>query len=102
MTELCVMCGATLPTESGSQVCRTCELTAGLDFMKFRCPECGEMMEVWSKRIVSYTPGRFDSYPYLAVDLIYHCDKCGCDWDSEYTLDFGDVGQTGPKRHYWG
>ena len=103
MTDLCVMCGAVLPTECGKQVCRTCELTAGIKFMDFlRCPACEERLKLYSKQVVKYTPSEWDSYPRLEVDLIYHCESCGCDWDSEYTQEFGDEGQTGLKRHYWG
>ena len=102
MTELCVMCGAILPTEHESMICRTCELTAGIKFMDFlRCPVCGERLQLYSKHIVEYDPGRWDKFPYMVVDLIYHCE-CGCDWDSQYTQEFGDESQTGLKRHYWG
>ena len=103
MTELCVMCGNVLPTESESIVCRDCELTAGIKFMDFlRCPVCGERLKLYSKQVIEHIPGRWDSYPYLVVDLIYHCEECGCDWDSQYTQEFGDEGQTGLKRHFWG
>lgn len=102
MCELCVMCGAVLPTEYGSQVCRTCELTAGIKFMQFKCPECGEEMEVWHKNVIQYTQGVWDGFPRMTVELIYHCDKCGCDWDSLYDTIYGDVFQNLPTRHYWG
>ena len=103
MSELCVMCGNVLPPESGSQVCRTCELTAGIKFMDFlRCPVCGERLSLWYKHVTRYIPIQYDFFPYLEVDLIYHCDACGCDWDSQYTQEFGDEGQTGLTRHFWG
>lgn len=100
--ELCVMCGRVLPTECGSQVCKTCELTAGIKFMDFlRCPVCGERLELWSKEVIKHIPAKGDQFPYLAIDLIYHCE-CGLDWDSQYTQEFGDEGQTRLTRHYWG
>ena len=103
MADLCVMCGAVLPTESGDMVCRTCKLTSGIKFMDFlRCPVCGERLELWSKHVTRYIPAQYDAFPYLEVDLIYHCEGCGCDWDSQYTQEFGDESQTGLKRHYWG
>ncbi len=102
MTELCVMCGRTLPTECGSQTCRTCELTAGIQFMKFKCPECGEIMEVWYKEVVEYRDATWGSFQDITIDLIYHCDNCGCDWDSQYQSSWGDSGQSQLKRHYWG
>lgn len=100
--ELCVMCGAVLPTENNSQVCRTCELTAGIQFMTFKCPECGEELELYYKHVVEHRDAWWDSFHYSIIDLIYHCDKCGCDWDSQYTSSFGSQGQTSLKRHFWG
>ena len=102
MTELCVMCGNVLPTESESMVCRDCELTAGINFMKFTCPECGEVMEVWYKKVVEHRDATWDSFQYTIIDLIYHCDNCGCDWDSHYQSSWGDFSQSKPTRHFWG
>ena len=100
--ELCVMCGNVLPTESTSQVCRTCELTAGIQFMTFKCPECDEELELYSKHVVEHRDAVWDSFSYTIIDLIYHCEHCGCDWDSQYTSSWGDHGQTQLKRHFWG
>jgi predicted RNA-binding Zn-ribbon protein involved in translation (DUF1610 family) len=100
--DFCVKCGQDLPTENGSQVCRDCELTAGISFMKFNCPECGEKLQIYYKHVVEHRDAWWDSFPCTIVDLIYHCDKCGCDWDSKYTGSWGDSGQTALKRHYWG
>lgn len=103
MTELCVMCGNVLPTECSSQVCRTCELTAGIEFMKFKCPECGEELIIYAKQLLDYVQVNSpEEWPFLRIGLLYHCQHCGCDWSSEYTADFGDEGQTQLKRHYWG
>ena len=102
MANLCVMCGAVLPTESGSQVCRDCELTTGIQFMKFKCPECGEELELYYKHVLEHRDTWWDSFHYSIIDLIYHCNKCGCDWDSQYTSSFGSQGQSALKRHYWG
>ena len=102
MIELCAACGRVLPTECGKQICRTCELTADIKFMEFACPSCGEKLEIFSTYVARYNPHCWDGWPYLNVDLIYHCNKCGNDWDSEYTQEFGDEGQTALKRHYWG
>ena len=103
MMNLCVMCGNTLPTESNSQVCKTCEVTAGIRFMDFlRCPVCGERLKLYSKYLTQYIPAQADSFPYIEVDLIYHCEACHLDWHSQYTQEYGDEGQTGLKRHYWG
>lgn len=100
--DFCVMCGATLPDECGSQVCRTCELTAGIQFMKFKCPECGEELEVWAKYIIEHRDAIWDSFPYTHIALIYHCKYCGCDWDSDYWSQWGDTSQTKLIRHFWG
>lgn len=102
MVNLCVMCGAVLPTESSRQVCRDCELTAGIQFMKFKCPECGEELELYYKHVLEHRDAVWDSFQYTLIDLIYHCNKCGCDWDSHYTSSWGDSSQTTLKRHYWG
>lgn len=103
MTELCVMCGNVLPTESGSQVCQTCELTTGIQFMTFKCPECGEDLVIYAKQLLDYVrPDSVEVWPFLRVGLLYHCNCCGCDWSSEYTQEFGDESQTGLKRHFWG
>ena len=99
--DLCVMCGRELPTECSSQVCKTCELTTGCNFMILRCPECGREMEIWYKDITRYEPMFFDSFTRMTVDLIYHCE-CGCDWDSRYDTLYGSEMQTLPTRHYWG
>ena len=98
----CVMCGRTLPDENGSQVCRHCELTAGIKFFEYTCPECGSKMEIYYKEVVTHKGASWDCFPTLVVDLIYHCDHCGCDWDSQYSSSWGDEGQTFPSRHYWG
>ena len=100
--DFCVMCGRTLPTECGSQVCRTCELTAGMNFMKFICPCCGKVMEIWYKEVTSYHKSYFNDFPSMEVDLIYHCDGCGCDWDSQCHYEYGNIEQTELKRHFWG
>lgn len=100
--ELCVMCGRVLPTESNSMVCRTCRLTANCDFIKFNCPECGKPLTVYSTEVVEHRPAKCDAWSYLEVDLIYHCNHCGCDWDSLYVSEWGDSSQTKPHRHYWG
>jgi predicted RNA-binding Zn-ribbon protein involved in translation (DUF1610 family) len=102
MADLCVMCGRILPDECGSHVCHTCELTAGINFMEFYCPKCGHKMELFYKQVVSYRPGSFDAYPQIVVDLIYHCDQCGCDWDSQCDYEHGDIAQSELKRHFWG
>lgn len=102
MAELCVMCGNVLPDESGSQVCRDCKLTAGIQFMEFECPECGEKLQVYYKHVVEHRDAWWDSFHYTIVDLIYHCDKCGNDWDSQYSSSLGTQGQTHLKRHFWG
>ena len=100
--ELCVMCGRELPNECGSQVCRTCELTADINFMRFYCPCCGKEMEVWHKEVIHYCKSYFNDFPCISVDLIYHCDNCGCDWDSQCHYEYGDISQSELKRHYWG
>ena len=100
--ELCVMCGRELPNESGSQVCRTCLLTSDVSFMKFDCPECGMPLDIYYTEVTEHTPASWDCFRTLGVDLIYHCDYCGCDWDSKYHTCNGDVGQTGLTRHFWG
>ena len=100
--EFCIMCGRTLPTECGSQVCNTCDLTAGMKFMTFKCPECGEKLVIYYKEVVEHRDATWDSFHYTIVDLIYHCHNCGCDWDSRYISSYGDKSQTTLKRHYWG
>ena len=99
--DFCVMCGRELPIECGSQFCRTCELTAGCNFMTLKCPECGREMEIWYKDITKYEHAIWGSFARMTVDLIYHCE-CGCDWDSRYDTLYGDEMQTLPTRHYWG
>lgn len=100
--DFCVMCGRTLPTECDSQICRTCKLTAGINFMEFTCPECGEKLEIWYKEVVEYRDAAWDSFHYTIVDLIYHCEHCGSDWDSQYQSSWGDSGQSALRRHFWG
>ena len=101
--DFCVMCGATLPDECGSQVCRTCEATAGFHFMELNCPECGKPLEIYYKGLIDSRPALdSDEWPYLEVDLIYHCEHCGCDWDSKFVYDWGDISQTKLVRHFWG
>ena len=100
--DFCVACGATLPTESGNQVCKTCRLTKDIKFITFNCPECGEPMTIYYKQVIDHREAVGDAYPFLQVDLIYHCGKCGCDWDSTYVYNWGDTSQSAPTRHYWG
>lgn len=99
----CVMCGATIPDESGSMVCKTCEVTANIKFMDFlRCPVCGERLKLYSKYLTRYIPAQYDSFPYIELDLIYHCEGCYLDWQTQYTQEFGDEGYTGLTRKFWG
>ena len=98
MYEFCVMCGSKVLSESNSQVCRTCELTTGINFETYTCPECGETMTIYYRHVVAHQPDR----NLLEVALIYHCDKCGCDWDNLYTQDWGDKKYSGLTRHFWG
>ena len=100
--DFCVMCGRTLPTECGSQACRTCELTADMNFLEFYCPCCGRKMEIWYKEVVYHRPGPTIDFPYMEIDLIYHCGNCGNDWDSHCTYEFSNISQTKLKRHFWG
>ena len=102
MVELCTECGRILTANHNNGVCRTCELTKNVHFMEFTCPDCGEKLTIWFKEVIHYNPQCFDAWPYLNVELIYHCANCGNDWDSYYTREFGDEGQTALKRHYWG
>lgn len=102
--ELCVMCGAVLPDESNSHVCKTCVLTTSVQFMNFTCPECGKKLKLMSKYVTHYRPAtRCGNYAVMSVDLIYHCDHCGSDWDSEYNSDeWSDETQSKLTRHFWG
>lgn len=96
--ELCISCGRV----SGSKICKHCQLTKNIKFMEYTCPECGTKMEIWYKEVTSYKGASWDCFPTMTVELIYHCPNCGCDWDSTYTSNWGDEGQTRPARHYWG
>lgn len=71
-------------------------------YIAFQCPECGKELEIWYEKTVDFSPGDVLNWPYEAVDLIYHCGNCGCDWDSVWETQFGDTMQTPLKRHYWG
>ena len=103
MGDYCVACGRELPTESTSHICRDCKLTADCEFMTWHCPECGKKMEIMYHHVTAYQPPLVENqWRHIEVDLIYHCDHCGCDWDSYYSEDWGDKGQSVPKRHFWG
>lgn len=71
-------------------------------YMECNCPECCGKLEIWYENVVESRPGEWDTFPYERVDLIYHCNKCGCDYDSVWTTEWGDTSQTQLKRHYWG
>lgn len=103
MGEYCVCCGASMPSESNRHICRTCELTGDIQFMRFDCPECGKPLDIYYKRVNAYeAPLVADQWRHLNVDLIYHCHNCGCDWYSNFIEDWGDQGQSALRRHYWG
>lgn len=102
MVELCTQCGRILTANHKDGVCRTCQLTENIQFMEFTCPECGEKLTIWFKEVSRYRPSQLGDWPYLHVDLIYHCANCGSDWNSYYTYEFGDESQRALKRHYWG
>ena len=68
-------------------------------YMKFNCPECGELLEV-------YYEGPIEERRQEPWDIIFgyrvlirHCDNCGCDWENEW---FGDELESELKRKFWG
>ena len=71
-------------------------------YMQWQCPECGENLEIWYEHTVKSLPKAGGDFPHEQVDLIYHCGKCGSDWDSTWDTQWGDVTQSHLKRHYWG
>ena len=102
-TKLCIECGHVLPQDYEGAVCETCLLTKNISFIEFTCPECGEKLEIWAKQLLDYVePQASDEWPRIAVGLLYHCDKCGRDWSSEYVNEWGDSFQSELQRHYWG
>ena len=71
-------------------------------YMQWRCPECEEILEIWYEKITEYPIEDMRGYPCKTAELIYHCKNCGCDWDSIWETQWGDVSQTPLTRHYWG
>ena len=105
MTKLCETCGRLLSQAHQGEVCRTCEgtKTHNLKFMGFYCPECDTILKIYHTQLLDYVePTHSDEWPFVKIGLMYHCPHCGCDYTSEFTYDWGDIGQTELKRHYWG
>lgn len=74
MTDICVMCGAELPTECNSMVCTKCQQG---DYPKGPlCPNCGTALETMAMSKYETTDG-------FGYSTVYHCNQCGNDWEKE-------------------
>jgi predicted RNA-binding Zn-ribbon protein involved in translation (DUF1610 family) len=101
MENTCVCCGREIP--EGSQVCYMC--MNGMrkrTYIEFNCPECGAPLEVLAEYLVAKSVARFDCFGYEKRELIRHCNNCHCDWVNEWENQFGDVGESQPRRKFWG
>ena len=58
-------------------------------YIELDCPECGCELEVYYDG-----PNKYDD-----MLLIRHCDKCGCDWESEW---LHNMFETELRRKFWG
>ena len=65
-------------------------MTTENSYIKFNCPECGAPLEV-------YYDGPHSGYP--EPWLIRHCERCLCDWESEW---HEDGSETEMVRKFWG
>ena len=103
MENTCVCCGEIIP--EGMQVCYACERLTGQEkrtYMRFNCPECGAPLEVWADSLEKEIPAKFDCFKYEERYLIRHCNKCGRDWENEWSTQWGDVCETQLRRKFWG
>lgn len=69
---------------------------------KWHCEECGEPLEIWLDDIIESQKPEGDGYLYERRHLMWHCANCGCDYENEWTTQWGDTGETKPQRKYWG
>lgn len=86
MENTCVCCGRVIP--EGSQVCSICISRA--TYTKRNCPECGKPLEVYYDG-----PNSSHHEPFL----IRHCEKCLCDWESDW---YDDGNESELRRKFWG
>ena len=70
--------------------------------MKFNCPECDALLEVWADYLIAKSSERHGCFGYEKRELIRHCENCHCDWVNELETQFGDVRESQMRRKFWG
>ncbi len=90
MDNTCVCCGAALPTESCSHVCKKCENLDGDHHVP--CLNCGEPLSVinyhWYKTVAGH-----------AKNTVFHCESCRLDWEKDEEFIAQPIKF---KRKFWG
>ena len=69
---------------------------------KWRCEECGEPLEIWLDKLEEECSAEGDGFRYERHYLIWHCTKCGCDYENYWETQWGDIMESKPQRKYWG
>jgi transposase-like protein len=74
MNNTCVSCGAKLPTEYPSMLCKRCEMECADN--NPLCPSCGDTLELMN--VSNYNTS--DGFGYSSL---FHCRQCHSDWEKE-------------------
>ena len=90
MDNVCVACGAELPTEYGSMICKQCE--SSLFNSIVLCPSCGSHLEIIQKSTYNTSDG-------FGYSTLFHCSRCRSDWEREEEYLAKPVKF---RRKYWG
>ena len=72
-------------------------------YMKFDCPECGALLEVWAEEVIDNMPKfHVGENTHEARFLIRHCKQCGSDWENIWCTEDHETSETPLKRKFWG
>ena len=66
------------------------------------CEECGEPLEIWLDELEEEHPAEGNSFRYERRHLMWHCAKCGRDYENYWETQWGDSVESMPQRKYWG
>ena len=90
MDNVCVACGAELPTECGTMICNQCK--SKLSNSGVLCPSCGSSLEIMDT-------SRYNTSDGFGYSTLFHCYNCDSDWEREEEYTAKPVKF---QRKYWG
>ena len=71
-------------------------------YIKWKCQECGNELELWLDQVEELHPAEGDGFPYERHHLMWHCTECGCDYENYWETQFGNTCESQIQRKYWG